>query len=634
MIGGYARLSRDEDGQDYSSIQNQMIILEEAAKENGHQIDKWYIDDGISGYIFNRPGFNELQADLERELDILYVKDFSRIGRHNAKVLLFIEEFSYSSKRLIAVNEDYDSIKPDDDDIVGIKTWINERYVKDTSKKIRKVLDIKQKNGTLPYSKHFGYILVNKHTIKVCTEDAELIRYIGRLYVEGYGYRRLAERIEQEGYKTPSEALHERDILAGEKKPYPIVSTHWSENMIKEILDDDFYVGVRRLHKRHKQVIHGPDKRVPMEEQYIFYDDHDKIWDWDTWNLIQSLKKKRIRHAYRGSTEMWKGDKKKTIFPNILICSHCGHILTPIIRERKNGTYRKYYVCSVYNSKGSRYCPKSHLIEEKDLLSDIYTILKMAVKSISNILENINLIDFKKDKSSIKVTREDINSNIKREKSKLKEVLNQKVSDLLLADDSSKDVIKETYESLQHQIVDQIKLYEKQLNELDGEDLNKEESLSTIENARQFLDNLLEKELLEPSDFVLLFEKIEVDEKGFPHIIFRNDLSEIVTYDFEAALNAKENYLISQMLQWIANDNRGYTSIKFLKKHLDDNGTHRSKKAIETYLAIFQKMEILKYNPHNSLKPYTVLKKQEELLDISKRYIDIGTNRWNAGNGI
>lgn len=620
MIGGYARLSRDEDGQDYSSIENQILILNEAAKENGHTIDKWYIDDGISGYKFNRPAFNDLRADLEQGLDILYVKDFSRIGRHNARVLLFIEEFTYTSKRLIVVNEDYDSIKPDDDDIVGIKTWMNERYVKDTSKKIRKVYEIKQKNNSLPYRKHFGYDLIDKFNIKVNRQDYELLWYIARLYFEGAGYRKIAERLDMEGYKTPSQILHERDVLAGESKPYRITSTKWSAGMVKDLLSDDFFIGVRRTHVRHKKLIHGPDKRVPKEEQNVFPNDHDPVWDIDTWNLIQKLKVQRNKNSYRGSTDVWKKDMKKTMFPGLLFCSSCGHIMTPIIRPRKNGTNRKYYVCSQYNTKGSRYCSKSHLIEEKTLLEAIYTIVRVAVDFVSDILENTDLKELKKNRISVEKSKEDIYSQVKNEKARLELLLEQKISDILVAKGASRDLISDTYDNLQKQIIENISKLEDKLNDLSETDLTEDAFLVTMQNAKQYLEYLLSKELLEPADFVILFDKIMVSENGVPNIIFRNGLSDVLSYDFEAALNEQENILMMQMLQWLVEDGRSFTSMKFFKKRLDANGTHRTPKAIKTYLSLFEKMRIIQFNSEDKNKPYLI--NRNRLQEVLKCYID------------
>lgn len=144
MNAGYVRLSRDDDKRNYISIENQKLIIKQYAASQNTVIDRWYEDDGVSGYKFDRPGFQQLMEDLDKDIDTVFVKDFSRLGCHNAKVLLLLDEFQERGKRLVVIDDNYDSLSPDDD-VIGIKTWYNEKYVKDTSKKIRRVLGARQK---------------------------------------------------------------------------------------------------------------------------------------------------------------------------------------------------------------------------------------------------------------------------------------------------------------------------------------------------------------------------------------------------------------------------------------------------------------------------------------------------------
>ena len=96
MIAGYVRLSRDDQGQNCGSLENQKLIIGQFAKSQNMRIDKWYEDDGISGYRFDRPQFQQMLNDLSSANPgqrTIIVKDMSRLGRHNARVLLLLEEF-------------------------------------------------------------------------------------------------------------------------------------------------------------------------------------------------------------------------------------------------------------------------------------------------------------------------------------------------------------------------------------------------------------------------------------------------------------------------------------------------------------------------------------------------------------
>ena len=62
----YIRLSREDgDKQESESIGNQRDIIKRYIKENGLQFVDEYVDDGISGTTFDRPGFNRLIRNIE-----------------------------------------------------------------------------------------------------------------------------------------------------------------------------------------------------------------------------------------------------------------------------------------------------------------------------------------------------------------------------------------------------------------------------------------------------------------------------------------------------------------------------------------------------------------------------------------
>ena len=83
----YCRLSKDDDLQGESaSIANQKIILMDYAKKNGYLHPQYFVDDGISGTTFERPGFWEMEALIEAgKVSAVIVKDLSRFGREHVE---------------------------------------------------------------------------------------------------------------------------------------------------------------------------------------------------------------------------------------------------------------------------------------------------------------------------------------------------------------------------------------------------------------------------------------------------------------------------------------------------------------------------------------------------------------------
>ena len=147
----YIRLSREDgDKQESESIGNQRKILQRYVKENNLTLIKEYIDDGVSGTTFNRPGFNELLQDIEnKSINMVITKDLSRLGRDYIKTGEYIENyFPEKNIRYVAITDGIDTyIDSTNNDITPFKAIMNDYYAKDISKKIRSVYKEKQKNG-------------------------------------------------------------------------------------------------------------------------------------------------------------------------------------------------------------------------------------------------------------------------------------------------------------------------------------------------------------------------------------------------------------------------------------------------------------------------------------------------------
>ena len=118
----YCRLSQDDNTENESnSIQNQKMILQRYVSDHHFPNPCFYVDDGYSGASFQRPGFQQMMADMENgEIGIIITKDLSRLGRNQLHTGLYIEE------RFPMFGE-----------------W----YVRDSSRKVRAVFRAKAERG-------------------------------------------------------------------------------------------------------------------------------------------------------------------------------------------------------------------------------------------------------------------------------------------------------------------------------------------------------------------------------------------------------------------------------------------------------------------------------------------------------
>lgn len=88
IVGIYLRLSKDDERAGESlSIENQRRILNNYVREQGWTIYDEYVDDGISGTSFDRPGVQRMLDDAKNgRINLIICKDLSRFGRNYIQV--------------------------------------------------------------------------------------------------------------------------------------------------------------------------------------------------------------------------------------------------------------------------------------------------------------------------------------------------------------------------------------------------------------------------------------------------------------------------------------------------------------------------------------------------------------------
>lgn len=612
MIDGYVRLSRDDNKRNYSSIENQKLIIRKYAEENNMIVRHIYEDDGISGYSFHRPQFQNMMANLG-SIDVIVAKDLSRIGRHNAKVLLFLEEMEEQGKRVILIDDNYDSLYSDDD-IIGIKTWDNERHVKNTSRKVKRIKKMEQENGTLKCAPPFGYTRhpLNKQMVLIDEEAAAILNLEKDLYLEGNGIRKIAEILSDRGVPTPTMLQKERYEALG--LPYHRKVAHmWSYGMVKDTLFNDYHNGVLRTHKRERMTINGKDKKISRDQQYVFPDHHPKIFDDDTMKLLFEVKDSRHHSQYRGQK------KHINLFSGCLYCMDCGMKLTAINRPNRG----KYYLCGTYNKKGKQFCEHAHLVTEETLMDALVKYLTLCRDSLADIIQNFDLSNLKAPTYSADDSLQRLENELENIKKELKTLITQKVKELT-TNPGMAEIINETYASLQTEKMERISAIEKTL-----QDLMKEPHIPAaaikpnLKTAPDILHEVLEQKSLTRTDIEVLVEKIIVDKDGNVDIYLKHGLGNLAAYDFKAD---KENLKLTMMIEAIRllkMDETGFTSVKFLAESLKDMGYPMHKKKFTTYmehlldLGLVEKTGIYHY-------PYRIVASREKLTSVEKMFIMLG----------
>lgn len=339
-VGLYLRLSKDDgDNVESQSIANQRIILESYLKNSKEQliVINEYVDDGYSGSNFKRPAWKQLMIDVNnKKIDTIITKDLSRMGRDYIGMGQYIErEFPEKGIRYIAKEDDIDTLYETPGlEYLQFKLMFNDLYLKDISKKIRKVLSSKKENGEyLGWKGIYGYKRDpnDKHKLIIDDNVRHIVERMFNLVIEGYSPKQIANKFSEEGIPTPSS-------YANLNRGIKTSSSHlWCPRTIEELLINPTYIG-NLTQGRRKKINYKSKKeiRTPKEEWIINENTHEAIIDKKIFDTVQDLITKN-KHK--------KSTIKGELLQGILRCKECGHVISI---NRSRDAKRKYCVCSFY----------------------------------------------------------------------------------------------------------------------------------------------------------------------------------------------------------------------------------------------------------------------------------------------
>ena len=538
----YCRLSREDGDDDIStSITNQKKIIEDYATANNILIQDFYIDDGESGYTMNRPAFNRLKNDLNNDkVDMIIAKDLSRIGRHNAKVQLFLENILETGKRLIAIGDNYDSYNTQSHDMVGIQTWVNEKYIRDVSNKIRKAIDAMQKEGKYISSVPYGYCLdpLQKGSYHIDQTCAMYVKEMFDLYLSGLGVGAIATNFTQRNIPTSSMITKQR--LERQGKTYKgHVSTKWSPNVIMAMLKNDFYAGVLTLGKTKKRSINGKKIKQPEEKQYVFEDAHEPIVDKQTFKLVQETMLLRTENKFRGK----RVQNRPNVFSGVLYCADCNERMTST-SNRANTRY----VCKTYNLYGTSFC-SSHGILESDLKEALIYFLEHCRDNLSEAINDLDKLIKESANTPDGNIIETLTADLQRVELEAKVLAEQKMREIM-KNPLMADTIDEMYSKMLNEKYSHINSLKTQIKDQQASILQEDTIVQDLNTAMDVFNNIMNTQEITRRQVATIVDKIIVHEDGGLDIYLKGNLHELCT-NYIQIKNTNKGKILSTTLDYI-----------------------------------------------------------------------------------
>lgn len=341
----YLRISTEDShdktacgGQDEScSIGHQRMYLREYIGKDKRLADSEvleFCDDGFTGTNMERPGMQEmLKAVRQNRIGCILVKDLSRFSRNYIEAGTYLSQvFPFMGVDFIAVNDGYDSREQNGRTLAfdtAFQTLIYDLYSKDISIKVKSSFDSKCAAGEYVFGQvPLGYQKSHeiKNTVIVNEREAEIVRSIFTMAVDGMSSEQIAKKLFEEKVPTATQLRYpDRSSL---KENHT-----WSGTMVRHILGNRFYLGEMSYGKTVRKSVGSKGKiAVPENDWKVIPGHHEPLVTPEVFARValtapgHSTKRKREKHPLTGK----------------IYCGGCGYSLN---YKPQNGKIPRHFWC-------------------------------------------------------------------------------------------------------------------------------------------------------------------------------------------------------------------------------------------------------------------------------------------------
>lgn len=331
----YNRCSTEEESQ-RDALVKQVQESKNCVSEHGWKLVDTYVEAKSGTTVKGRREYNRLYRDLELDkFDIIVIKSQDRLMRNTKDWYLFLDRMQKNRKRLYMYLEGK-FYTPDDALVTGIKAILAEEYSRELSKKINNAHKNRQKEGKsfIFTNQMYGLKKLPDKSVVVDEREAEMIRMIFRLSVNGYGTHSSAEILYKNGYTN-----RKGKMLA------PAI--------IRNIIRNPIYKGTVVQNKRHyefesKQIVNNPVSEWIVHENAVPAIVDDQLFEMANWALDY-----RKREGHRDGKYARYTDAGSHDLSGKIVCGLCGEPFYRTVRRNKTGKVAEWK-CSNYLHHGRK----------------------------------------------------------------------------------------------------------------------------------------------------------------------------------------------------------------------------------------------------------------------------------------
>lgn len=304
-VAGYARVSTDHEEQQ-TSYEAQVDYYTNYIKNH----DDWefvfiYTDEGISGTnARKREGFQQMIADAKAgKIDLIITKSVSRFARNTVDSLTTVRELKERGIEIYFEKENIWTLDSKGELLITIMSSLAQEESRSISENVtwgirKRFADGK---GSIAYSMVMGFEKGPDGNLAVNHEQAEAVRLIFRLFLEGMAPHTIADEMTRRGIKSPSG------------------KDHWNAGTVRRMLSNEKYKGDLLLQKAFTVDFLTKKTKINRGEvpQYYVEGNHEAIISPEVFDMVQAEKERRMRV---------KGGRYSgvSIFSNKIKCGDCG----------------------------------------------------------------------------------------------------------------------------------------------------------------------------------------------------------------------------------------------------------------------------------------------------------------------
>ena len=355
----YARVSSESDEQ-LNSLGNQVSYYEELIGKNVHwtYVDG-YIDEGLSAATTKkRENFHRMVEDGKAGLfDLILTKEITRFARNTLDSIRFTRELLNAGVGVFFQNDNINTLDEDSELRLTIMSGLAQDELRKLSSRVKfgHAQAIK-KNVVLGNSRIFGYVKDGGRLV-IDEDEAPMVRELFELYATGeYSMKQIETLFWEKGYHNHN----------GKKIAHTTMS-----GMISNPKYKGYYVGNK---VKVIDLFTKKQKFLPPEEWVMFKDDTGEIVpaivSEELWDQANAVLKKR--------SEDVKGRRGICNHANLLtgklFCADCGTAYYRRDSVDRSGKKNSKWVCSGKIKNGADSCASFPIYEEelKPLLFEVF----------------------------------------------------------------------------------------------------------------------------------------------------------------------------------------------------------------------------------------------------------------------